>query len=275
MSTSVGESIMRQLGELRHEPIEKRIRATLGEDTVVDTTRALLVWEPKRVVPSYAVPVEDVAGEVVDANGDAAGAEGEPEAPHLGRRPVYDPSIPFSVHTAEGRRAVVRAGGDREADGFRPADPDLERYVILDFDDFDAWYEEDERNFSHPRSPFHRIDILHSSRHVRIEHDGETLAESTRPCLLFETWLPVRYYLPREDVRMDLLEPSARRTWCAYKGEASYWSLPDAENLAWTYEQPLREAAEVTDRIAFFNEHVDVVLDETPLERPVTPWSRR
>src|SRR4051794_9418092 len=139
MSTSVGEAMMQQLGELRHEPIEKRIRATFGEDAVVDTTRALLVWEPKRVVPSYAVPVEDVAGEVVDTGGDAPAATSEPEAPQLAGRPVYDPSIPFAVHTAEGRRAVVRARGDREADAFRPSDPDLERYVILDFDAFDAW----------------------------------------------------------------------------------------------------------------------------------------
>jgi uncharacterized protein (DUF427 family) len=145
---------------------------------------------------------------------------------------------------------------------------------VLDFKGFDAWYEEDERNLSHPRDPFHRIDIVHSSRHVRVESDGETLAESSRPYLLFETGLPVRYYLPPEDVRLDRLGASETSTACAYKGQASYWAL-DGRDVAWYYPQPLREAAEITDRVAFFNEHVDIAVDGERLERPVTPWSKR
>ena len=110
---------------------------------------------------------------------------------------------------------------------------------------------------------------------MRIERDGVVLAESRRPYLLFEPPLPVRYYLPVEDVRTDLLRPSEKRTFCAYKGRAAYLSLDNEPDAAWTYPQPLREAAEVTDRVAFFNELVDIVVDGTPLERPVTPWSRR
>jgi uncharacterized protein (DUF427 family) len=90
---------------------------------------------------------------------------------------------------------------------------------------------------------------------------------------VFEPPLPVRYYLPVEDVRTDLLRPSDSRTFCAYKGQASYWSL-DGVDVAWTYLEPLREAAEVTGRIAFFNERVDLVVDGVRLERPWTPWSR-
>ena len=123
--------------------------------------------------------------------------------------------------------------------------------------------------------PFHRIDIVHSSRHVRVERDGEVLAESSNPCLLFEPPLPVRYYLPPEDVRTDLLRPSEKKTFCAYKGQASYWSLGGEGDIAWSYPEPLREAAELTGRIAFLNEWVDIVVDGKPLERPVTPWSRR
>jgi uncharacterized protein (DUF427 family) len=261
----VRDVLMGQLGSLRYEPIEKRIRATAGDATVLDTTRAVLVWEPKRVVPSYAVPAADIAAEVVAGGNGAA----EPEQPPmLAGRPVYDPSVPFAVHTAPGEPVTV-AG----AEGFRPADPELAGYVVLDFKGFDAWYEEDERNVSHPRDPFHRIDIVHSSRHVRVELDGETLAESSRPYLLFETSLPVRYYLPPEDVRLDRLERSTTGTACAYKGEASYWAL-DGRDVAWYYPEPLREAAEVRDRIAFFNERVDIVVDGERLERPVTPWSR-
>ena len=125
---------------------------------------------------------------------------------------------------------------------------------------------------AHARDPHKRVDVVPSSRHVRVEVDGELLAESRRPLLLFETSLPVRYYLPPEDVRTDRLAPSASSTACAYKGEASYWAL-DGRDVAWYYRRPLREAAEVTDRVAFFNERVDITVDGERLERPVTPWS--
>jgi uncharacterized protein (DUF427 family) len=276
MSIRLRDALMGELDTLRYEPIQKRIRAELGGRTLLDSTRALLVWEPKRVVPSYAVPVEDVFAEIeTDVAGSDSGALSGP-LPELTGRPVLDPSIPFSVHTADGEPVSIRdPAGERRAAGFRPADEALGHHVILDFDSFEAWYEEDERNLAHPRDPFHRIDILHSSRRVRVERDGEVLAESSAPYLLFEPPLPVRYYLPAEDVRMDLLRPSDTRSFCAYKGQASYWSLRDEDDVAWSYPAPLREAAEVTERVAFFNELVDIVVDGEPLERPVTPWSRR
>ena len=273
MSTRLRDVLMGELPALRHEPIDKRIRATLGGETVVDSTRALLVWEPRRVVPTYAVPEEDVRAEIAPA-GEAAEAPAMEDVPQLAGRRVLDPSVPFSVRSTEGEPLVVRAGG-REAEAFRAADPDLEGYVIVDFDGFDEWFEEDERNLAHPRDPFHRIDIVHGSRHVVVELDGEVLAESSAPYLLFEPPIPVRYYLPREDVRLDLLQPSDKRTFCAYKGEASYLSHGDAADLAWTYPAPLREAAEITGRIAFFNERADLVVDGQRLERPITPWSPR
>ena len=195
--------------------------------------------------------------------------------PRLGDRIVFDPSVPFAVRTTPGEPLTIRVPGGGEAAAFRPDDAALAGHVIVDFDAFDAWYEEDEINVAHPRDPFHRIDIVHSGRHVRVEHEGEVVAESSAPCLLFEPPIPVRYYLPPQDVRMDLLAPSETRTFCAYKGEASYWSLASDADIAWSYPQPLREAAEVTDRIAFFNERVDIVVDGTLLERPVTPWSKR
>jgi uncharacterized protein (DUF427 family) len=270
----VRDLLFSRLEDLRYEPTGKRIRARLGDRTVVDSRRALLVWEPKRIVPSYAVPVDDVDADVVSAPASA----GEPPAfavPQLGDRPVFDPSVPFAVHTAPGEPALVRlSDGGPDAAAFLPSDDALEGYVVLDFAGFDAWFEEDERNLAHPRDPFHRIEILHSSRHVRIERDGEVLAETTSPYLLFEPPLPVRYYLPPEDVRTDLLRPSTRTSFCAYKGQASYFSLAAAPDVAWTYPEPLREAAEVTGRIAFFDELVDVVTDGERQERPVTPWSR-
>lgn len=280
MAVRVRDLLMKEIDSLRYEPIEKRIRAMLGDATVIDTTRALLVWEPKRVVPTYAVHVDDVAGDIQAAppadGGDVSsfGVDAM-SAPQLAGRPVLDPGVPFHVRATEGEPLTIRAAG-LEVAAFRAAAADaLDGYVIVDFDGFDAWYEEDERNLGHPRDPFHRIDIVRSSRHVRVERDGVVLAESSRPHLLFEPPLPVRYYLPPEDVRADLLEPSDTRSLCAYKGRAWYFSVADEPDVAWTYPEPLREAAEITDRVAFFNEFVDIVVDGTPLGRPVTPWSRR
>jgi uncharacterized protein (DUF427 family) len=247
----------------------------LAGQTVVDSTRAVLVWEPRRVVPSYAVPREDVAGELAPAAAAAAVEVAGHQLPDVTHLPILSPLIPFEVHTADGDPLALRANGGSGA-AFELADPDLAGHVVLDFDSFDAWYEEDERIVAHPRDPFHRIDVLPSSRQVRLELDGHVLAESSRPHLLFETMLPTRYYLPQADVRVAV-QPSATRTVCAYKGEASYWSLdlggdlvPD---LAWSYQQPLRDATDVKGLLGFFTERLDVVLDGVRQERPITPWS--
>ncbi len=140
----------------------------------------------------------------------------------------------------------------------------------------DAWYEEEERVFVHPRDPFHRVDTRRSARHVVVRVAGEVVAETSRPVMLFETGLPVRYYLPREDVR-GTLRPTSTRTTCAYKGEANYWSAEIGdrviEDLAWSYPAPLRDAGDLVDLICFFDEKVDLVVDGVRRDRPVTPWS--
>ena len=279
MSIQVRELLASGFGELRYEPTAKRIRAVLGGDTVVDSTRALLVWEPRRVVPSYAVPAGDVRGDLVPAGpaGPRPGEDVGAALPDVTARPVLDPRIPFTVHSTDGEVTdLVAAGQERPGAGFRPADKDLAGMVILDFGAFDAWYEEDELNVGHPRDPFHRIDVLPSSRQVQLELDGEVLADSSRPALLFETMLPTRYYLPRADVTAELI-PSDTLTWCAYKGQASYFSVSVGGRLvpdiAWSYPDPRHDAVQVRDLIAFFDERIDVVLDGERRVRPVTPWS--
>ena len=251
------------------EPVAKRVRAMLDGAEVVDTRRSVLIWEPRRVVPAYAVPEEDIAGEVVRDTRPAPTDDGIP---------ALHPGIPFAVHTAPGEPVLVRApGGASAAEGFRLGDPDLAGLVVLDFDGFDAWMEEDEPIVSHPRDPFHRVDMIRSSRHVRVELGGEVLAETRRPVLLFETGLPMRSYIPRDDVDMEILVPTGTRTRCAYKGEARYWSVEGAgeagEDLAWSYEAPLREAAQVAGLVAFFDERTDVTVDGERMDRPNTPWS--
>jgi uncharacterized protein (DUF427 family) len=280
MSMLARKALTSGLTGLRHEPTAKRIRAMLGGETVLDSTRAVLLWEPRRVVPSWAVPAQDVAARLDPiAPADPGSDQDGHSMPEVSDRPVLDPSIPFTAHTAPGQVLdVIHGALVRPAAGLRLDDPDLDGYVVFDFGAFDSWLEEDEPNVGHPRDPFHRIDILSSSRHVRVELDGEVLAESHRPVLLFETLLPARSYLPREDVVADLAQSSTRST-CAYKGHASYFSVEvdgrEAADVAWTYPQPLREASPVAELIAFFDERVDVILDGKRRPRPITPWSRR
>jgi uncharacterized protein (DUF427 family) len=237
----------------------------------------VLVWEPHRVIPAYAVPREDLRGELLPAP--PAAAPAHPLGFRLpGGQTVLDPSVPFAVHSTDGEPLSLSAAGEtRESVAFQPADPDLGGHVVLDFDGFDAWYEEDEQVLVHPRDPFHRLDILRSSRPVRVELGGVVLAESTRARLLFEgPILPVRAYLPPEDIRVPL-RPSPTRTSCPSKGEAAYWSVDldgsVVHDLAWSYEDPLHEAAPLAGLVCFFNERLDVSFDGELPPRPHTPWS--
>jgi uncharacterized protein (DUF427 family) len=124
----------------------------------------------------------------------------------------------------------------------------------------------------HPRDPYHRVDVRRSERPVRIEIGGEVVAETTRARMLAETSLPLRFYLPREDVRAEL-HPSPRRTYCPYEGEASYWSVDAGgrrhENLGWSYEQPLPDVAAIAGLVAFWDE----VVDGERRQRPRGPFA--
>jgi uncharacterized protein (DUF427 family) len=266
MAAKVSDLLAEHLDSLRYQPTAKRIRACMGGEPVADTCEALLVWEPRRVVPTYAVPRTALTAGLVPAGAEA----GDDEIPGF-----LDPSIPFTTHSCSGTTYDVIAGEESGvAAAYQPDDPDLAGYLILDFATFE-WREEDEPIVAHPRDPFHRIDSLRSSRHIRIEFDGEVLAESSRPMLLFETLLPTRFYLPRQDVT-EALTGSDTISYCAYKGRANYYSLPDGPaDLAWSYHEPLRDAAAVRDLICFFDERVDVTVDGVLRERPVTPWSTR
>jgi uncharacterized protein (DUF427 family) len=150
--------------------------------------------------------------------------------------------------------------GDRDGAGFRLADEDLADYVVLDFAAFDEWLEEDEPVVGHPRDPFHRVDIRQTSRPVRIEIDGDVVADTTHARLLFETQISTRFYIPREDNTAELY-PSERRTYCPYKGQASYWSLGGHQDIAWSYEDPLPDGPPVKGLVAFWDERVDVFVD--------------
>lgn len=241
-------------------PVPRRIRAVHGSEVVLDTTDALYVWEWP-AYPQYYIPRRDVRVELL-------ASDGRTEAGPLGTQRLYSFAHDGREETIVGR-LMVDSPRSRLVDMFR-----------FDWDAFDAWFEEDEEVFVHPRSPYTRVDALRSTRRVRIELDGVTLADSSSPVLVFETGLPTRYYLNRTEIRFTHLEPSPTVTSCPYKGTTTdYWSAvvggrtyPD---LAWSYSFPTRQLLPIAGLVAFYNEKVDLFLDGVPEERPVTPFSDR
>ncbi|GAA1252806.1 DUF427 domain-containing protein [Prauserella halophila] len=236
--------------EPRTEQSAKRVRAVLAGVVVADTIRPLLVWE-NPYYPAYYVPREDVRGDVLVPSG-------RTRASHLG----------------DGQLSTVRAGGREAVDAAveYPGDA-LGGHVRLDWPAMDHWFEEDEEVYTHARDPHTRIDVLPSSRHVRIDIDGEPVAESHSPWLLFETGLPVRYYLPKPHVRLDRLTRTDTVTHCPYKGAAEYWSVGEYPDIAWSYRNPLPESERIAGLICFADERVDVHVDGVLQQRPQTPWS--
>ena len=193
-------------------------------------------------------------------------------------------SEPVSNGTDDGAVHYDVKVGDTAAKkaAWRYADPPdkyaaLKDHVAFVWHKLDHWYEEEEEVFVHPRDPYKRVDTLPSSRHVRVVINGETVADTRQPYLLFETSLPTRYYIPREDVRMDLLEPAQGTTRCPYKGVASYWSVRVGDevfrNLVWSYPHPIPECPKIEGLLCFYNEKVDLYVDGELQPRPKTPWS--
>ena len=247
------------IAEVDHvEPVPRRIRATLAGQTVLDTTRARYVWEHK-YYPQFYIPLDDVAPDVlVDEGHEETSTRGTARRHAL---KVGDTSKPA---------AALVYGDD--------AKPELRGHVRFKWNALDAWFEEDEEVFVHPRCPYTRVDALRSTRHVRIALDGTTLAESTSPVLLFETGLPTRYYLNRTEVDFAHLVPSDTVTACPYKGRTSgYWSAHIGgnvyEDLAWAYDFPTIGLKPISGLIAFYNEKVDIFIDGTEVPRPVTHMS--
>ncbi|MFI6793019.1 DUF427 domain-containing protein [Nonomuraea sp. NPDC050383] len=242
-------------GAFTWEPSERWVRGVRGDVVVVDSRAPVLVREPGRPTPRYAFPAGDVRTDLLRAA----------EEPPDGARTFYD----LAVGDALVRNAAWRY-------------PELPGHIAFAWFGhpevvLDHWYEEDEEIFVHPRDPYKRVDPIPSSRHVVVEIGGRVVAETRSPVLLFETGLVTRYYIPPGDVRFDLLEATATRTRCPYKGLASYWSLKDGgapPDIAWSYPDPVPAASPIRGYVAFYNEAVDIVVDGVRQDRPVTPFSK-
>lgn len=247
--------------DVHFEPCPKRLRVVFAGETIADSTQAMRLHETAHL-PVYYFPQGDVRMDLLSPT------EHETFCPYKGAASYW----------------TVRAGG-RAAENavwgyLAPFEEvaEIKDYLAFYWNRMDAWFEEDEEVFVHPRDPYVRIDILESRREVEVVLGGRSVAKSRRARFLFETGLPTRYYLPADDVETALLTPSETVTACPYKGKARYWSarIGDRvfEDAVWSYPEPVAESTGIEDLLCFFNERVDAILvDGEEQPRPRTKWS--
>lgn len=243
------------------EPSQKRVRVVFNGETVADSRAVRLLHETKHV-PVYYFPREDVRDDLLEPSDHVT-------------------FCPFKGDASYWHLRVAERSAENAVWSYR--DPfaevgQIKDYLAFYWDRMDRWLEEDEEVFVHARDPYVRVDILESSRPVKVVLGGETVAETTRARFLFETGLPRRFYIPREDLRGDLLEPSETHSACPYKGAAAYYSLRIGdrlhEDIVWCYPAPTPECARIKDYLSFFNEKVDAIfLEGQEVPRPRTKWS--
>ena len=233
-----------RLVNVLHSP--KRVRVIFNGETIADS-RNVLVLRSNQFLPVYYFPRSDIRLEHLVPSEHRSHYE-------LGGEAVY---WNLKVY---GKRAADAAWSFN-----RPIDPalaSLTGFIAFAWNAVDRWLEEDEEVFVHARDPYARIDTLASASHVQIRLDGELVADSKRSVFLFETHLPTRYYIPREDIRLDRLVASDTQTRCPYKGVASYWSAKLKggilrRDVAWEYRDPIAEVAKIKGLIAFYPDAVD------------------
>lgn len=231
---------------VRFEPSPRWVRVIFNNQVVAGSKQMLIMLSGRRT-PVYYFPKAGVRMDLLE------------ESPRT-----------RSGSIGEMRYFHVRAG-DRTAEDAayawvepNPGFAGIEDYIAFKWRAMDTWLEEDEEVFVHPRDPYKRVDVRESSRHVAVTAAGQTIAETRRPRLLFETGLPTRYYFPKTDVRLDLLEPSATVTECPYKGKAVHYSARIGdhriEDVAWSYPLTYPEVSQIQGLIAFYPRRVDAIL---------------
>ena len=240
----------------------RRVRVVFAGETIADSSNAHLLFETRHL-PVYYFPRADVRMDLL------APTDHHTFCPYKGTASYW------TIGAGERRSENAVWGYPEPYDEVAA----IRDFVAFYWDRVEHWYEEDEEIFVHPRDPYKRVDAIASSRHVQVILGGETIADTRRARFLFETRLPTRYYIPPEDVRMDLLAPSERVTACPYKGSARYWSAKVGDQLfpdiVWGYPDPIPECPKIKGHLCFFNEQVDAILiDGVAQPRPVTPWSK-
>jgi uncharacterized protein (DUF427 family) len=227
------------------EPLRRRLRAELGGRTVVQSDDAVLLFEPGRYPVAY-FPREDFAPGVLQPS------ERRTHHPDLGETAWFEVA------------GAPRAAWEHVA--LPPYAAILEDKVALAWRAMDAFYEEDDRIVGHAADPYHRIDVRHSSRHLVVRAGERVVADTTTPLVLYESGFAPRWYVPRADVVADALTSVDHRTFCPYKGIASYYDIGGVRRAAWSYRAPIDDMAAIGDMVSFEPDRVEVTLDGERLE---------
>jgi len=247
----------------RWEDSRRRVRVIFNGVTIADSTHVMLLHEFGHL-PVFYFPFEDVRRDLMEATN------------HSTHSPLKGDASYWTIRVGE------RAAENAAWSYLRPLPngPLVKDYMAFYWNKMDAWYEEDEQVFAHARDPYKRVDILPSSRHVRVVLGGVTVVDTHHPRLLIETGLPTRYYIPQQDIRLELFETTESSSRCPYKGQASYWSAKIGDkiykDIVWSYHNPLPACSPIAKLLSFYNERVDAIyVDEEQIAVPKTQWSEQ
>jgi uncharacterized protein (DUF427 family) len=247
----------------RWENANRRVRNLLSGVTIADSKKVWLLHEAGRL-PIFYFPIADVRQDLLIASDHST------ESALKGAASYW--------HIRVGDRVAENAAWRYVSPP--PECPPVQDYIAFYWNKLDRWFEEDQEVFGHARDPYKRIDVLPSSRHVRVVLGGETIAETRRAHLLLETGIGTRFYIPIEDFQKDLLVPTDTRSRCPYKGEASYWSVTIGErvykDIVWSYRTPLAESQHIAGLLSFYNERVDAIyVDDEEFPKPSRDFFRQ
>ncbi len=224
----------------------RRVRGVFDGRVVIDTRRARLLHE-SNLLPALYVPTADVDMTVL-------------------RRTDHSTHCPFKGDASYWSIVTEDRTGENAVWGYEQPIEGVEwlaDHVGVYWDRFDAWFDEDEPVAGHLRDPYHRVDVRRSSAHVVVRRGDEVLAESRRPMVVSETGLPNRWYLPAADVSAPLVS-STTTSHCPYKGDASYHSLPDVADVAWSYHAPFDDTIRIAGHLCFLADGITTEVDGRP-----------
>jgi uncharacterized protein (DUF427 family) len=230
------------------EPLRRRMRVQFGGAWIADSEDVVLLHEPGRYPVAYFPP------------GDVAGGTLEP-ADHTTEHRDLGPTSWYTVRA--GDQSAPRAAWQHT--GLPAHAAELDGRIAFAWRAMDAFYEEDERILGHAADPYHRIDIRQASRHLVAREGGRTVADTTRPLVLYESGFAPRWYVPREDAELALLETAKGQTFCPYKGVCSYYDIGGAQRAVWSYEDAYPEVLRICGLLSFEPDKLEVYLDDRRL----------
>ena len=226
------------------EPLRRRMRVRFAGAWIADSEDVVLLHEPGRYPVAY-FPLDDVAGGVLRL------------AEHTTQHRDFGPTAWYTAQsgtTAKQRAAYQHVDLPDHA-------AELRERVAFAWRAMDAFYEEDERIVGHAADNYHRIDIRQSGRHLRVQHEGQVIADTTNPLVLFESGFAPRWYVPRSDVHVSALAPAEGQTFCPYKGLCSYYDVIGAPRSVWSYEDAWTEVRRISGFLSFEADKLEVCLD--------------